>query len=59
MLRGGARAVAGGACRSPLTRAPRRPQVDPVAKRIGAVNTLVRRPDGTLKGYNTDCTAAL
>lgn len=34
-------------------------QVDPVAQRIGAVNTLVRRPDGTLKGYNTDCTAAL
>jgi 3-dehydroquinate dehydratase/shikimate dehydrogenase len=26
---------------------------------IGAVNTLVRRADGTLKGYNTDCTAAL
>ena len=23
------------------------------------MNTLVRRPDGTLKGYNTDCTAAL
>lgn len=34
-------------------------QVDPVAQRIGAVNTLVRRPDGTLKGYNTDCFAAL
>jgi len=36
-----------------------RAQVDPVAKRIGAVNTLVRLPDGTLKGYNTDCFAAL
>lgn len=33
--------------------------MDPVAQRIGAVNTLVRRPDGTLKGYNTDCFAAL
>eukprot|EP00897_Mesotaenium_endlicherianum_P002379 jgi/Mesen1/2169/ME000152S01252 len=26
---------------------------------IGAVNTLVRRPDGTLKGYNTDWGAAI
>jgi 3-dehydroquinate dehydratase/shikimate dehydrogenase len=34
-------------------------QVDPLAQSIGAVNTLVRRADGTLKGYNTDCSAAL
>ena len=33
--------------------------VDPLAARIGAVNTLVRQPDGTLRGYNTDCGAAL
>ena len=44
--------------RARLTRS-RIAQVDPVAARIGAVNTLVRRPDGTLKGYNTDCFAAL
>ena len=29
------------------------------AEQIGAVNTLVRRPDGTLKGYNTDYSAAI
>ena len=28
--------------------------VDPVAKRIGAVNTVVVRDDGTLCGFNTD-----
>jgi shikimate dehydrogenase len=28
--------------------------VDPVAQRIGAVNTVVVRPDGTLRGSNTD-----
>ena len=33
--------------------------VDPIAKKIGAVNTLVRQPDGTLKGYNTDYSAAM
>ena len=33
--------------------------VDPVAAKIGAVNTLVRRADGTLKGYNTDYVAAV
>ena len=33
--------------------------VDPVAAKIGAVNTLVRRADGTLKGYNTDYVAAI
>ena len=34
-------------------------EVDPVAKQIGAVNTLVRQPDGSLKGYNTDYAAAI
>ena len=29
-------------------------QVDPVAARIGAVNTLVVQDDGTLSGFNTD-----
>jgi len=33
--------------------------VDPVAAQIGAVNTLVRQPDGTFKGYNTDSSAAV
>ncbi len=33
--------------------------VDPLAARIGAVNTLVRQADGSLRGYNTDCGAAL
>lgn len=28
--------------------------LDPAAQRIGAVNTVVVRPDGTLHGYNTD-----
>ncbi len=28
--------------------------VEPVARRIGAVNTLVVRPDGSLEGHNTD-----
>jgi len=28
--------------------------VDPLAKTIGAANTLVRKPDGTLHGFNTD-----
>lgn len=28
--------------------------VDPVARRIGAVNTVVVRPDGSLEGRNTD-----
>ncbi len=32
---------------------------DDVASQIGAVNTLIRQPDGTFKGYNTDCSAAL
>jgi 3-dehydroquinate dehydratase/shikimate dehydrogenase len=34
-------------------------EVDEVAAKIGAVNTLVRRSDGTLKGYNTDYSAAI
>lgn len=34
-------------------------EVDPVAQQIGAVNTLVRQEDGTLKGYNTDWSAAI
>ena len=33
--------------------------VDPVAQQIGAVNTLVRQPDGRLKGFNTDWSAAI
>ncbi|XP_020529786.1 bifunctional 3-dehydroquinate dehydratase/shikimate dehydrogenase, chloroplastic isoform X1 [Amborella trichopoda] len=35
-------------------------EVDPVAKSIGAVNTIVRRPsDGKLIGYNTDYFGAI
>ena len=34
-------------------------EVDPVAAQIGAVNTLIRKPDGSFKGYNTDCSAAI
>ncbi|MBA0617605.1 hypothetical protein Godav_027033, partial [Gossypium davidsonii] len=35
-------------------------EVHPIAKSIGAVNTIVRRPmDGKLIGYNTDCEAAI
>lgn len=29
-------------------------ELSPVAKRLGAVNTVVRRPDGRLIGHNTD-----
>ncbi|OJW72889.1 MAG: shikimate dehydrogenase [Sphingomonadales bacterium 63-6] len=29
-------------------------RLDPLATRIGAVNTIVREPDGSLSGYNTD-----
>jgi shikimate dehydrogenase len=28
--------------------------VDPLAKRIGAINTIVAKPDGTLHGFNND-----
>ncbi|KAH0469708.1 hypothetical protein IEQ34_001266 [Dendrobium chrysotoxum] len=35
-------------------------EVDPIAKYIGAVNTLIKRPsDGKLIGYNTDYTGAI
>lgn len=34
-------------------------EVDLVAQQIGAVNTLVRQSDGSLKGYNTDWSAAV
>ncbi|KAL3623286.1 hypothetical protein CASFOL_032102 [Castilleja foliolosa] len=35
-------------------------EVHPLAKSIGAVNTIIRRPDdGKLVGYNTDCEAAI
>ncbi|KAF8776504.1 hypothetical protein HU200_003215 [Digitaria exilis] len=36
--------------------------LDPIARDIGAINTIVRRPDGKLVGYNTDyvgCIAAI
>lgn len=29
-------------------------EIDPIAEKMGAVNTVVRREDGSLKGYNTD-----
>lgn len=29
-------------------------QLSPIAKKLGAVNTIVRRPNGTLYGHNTD-----
>ncbi len=34
-------------------------EADPVAARIGALNTLVRSEDGSLKGFNTDWSAAI
>ncbi|CAA6654210.1 unnamed protein product [Spirodela intermedia] len=35
-------------------------EVDPIAKSIGAVNTIIRRPsDGKLLGYNTDYIGAI
>lgn len=33
--------------------------LDPLAERIGAVNTVVRQEDGTLRGYNTDAAGFL
>eukprot|EP00737_Agarophyton_chilense_P003974 gb/GEZJ01004808.1/.p1 GENE.gb/GEZJ01004808.1/~~gb/GEZJ01004808.1/.p1 ORF type:complete len:563 (+),score=86.45 gb/GEZJ01004808.1/:206-1894(+) len=33
--------------------------IDDVARKIGAMNTVVRERDGTLKGYNTDWVAAI
>jgi 3-dehydroquinate dehydratase/shikimate dehydrogenase len=32
---------------------------DPVAARVGAVNTLIRQPGGGYRGYNTDMSAAI
>jgi len=32
---------------------------DPVAQSIGAINTIIRRPDGKLVGYNTDYIGAI
>lgn len=34
-------------------------EIDPPAQHIGAVNTIARRPDGGLVGYNTDARGAL
>ncbi|KAL6622729.1 hypothetical protein ACP70R_018703 [Stipagrostis hirtigluma subsp. patula] len=34
-------------------------EVDPIARDIGAVNTIVRRSDGKLVGYNTDYVGAI
>jgi shikimate dehydrogenase len=34
-------------------------RLDPLAERIGAVNTIVRENDGTLTGYNTDAAGFL
>lgn len=34
-------------------------EADSVAARIGAANTLVRTPEGKLKAYNTDWSAAI
>ncbi len=33
--------------------------LDPLAEKIGAVNTVVRQTDGTLRGYNTDAAGFL
>lgn len=34
-------------------------ELDPLCRRMGACNTVVRQPDGSLKGYNTDGTGFL
>ena len=34
-------------------------RIEPLAARIGAVNTVVRETDGTLTGHNTDCAGFL
>lgn len=38
---------------------PHLDRLDPLAARIGAVNTIVRAADGTLTGYNTDAAGFL
>ncbi len=38
---------------------PHLARLDPLAKRIGAVNTIVREEDGSLTGYNTDAAGFL
>ncbi len=38
---------------------PHLARLDPLAKRIGAVNTIVRENDGSLTGYNTDAAGFL
>ena len=34
-------------------------EIDPLAARIGAVNTLIRQPDGSYRATNTDVTSAM
>ncbi|XP_031407288.1 bifunctional 3-dehydroquinate dehydratase/shikimate dehydrogenase, chloroplastic-like [Punica granatum] len=34
-------------------------EIDPIAKKIGATNNIVRRPDGTLTAFNTDYIGAI
>ncbi|PKI78211.1 hypothetical protein CRG98_001382 [Punica granatum] len=34
-------------------------EIDPIAKKIGAINNIVRRPDGTLAAFNTDYIGAI
>lgn len=34
-------------------------EADPLAREIGAANTLVRGPGGAFTAYNTDCSAAI
>ncbi|KAG5232535.1 bifunctional dehydroquinate dehydratase/shikimate dehydrogenase [Salix suchowensis] len=34
-------------------------EIDPTAKKIGAINNIVRRPDGTLIAFNTDYIGAI
>ncbi|XP_031405900.1 bifunctional 3-dehydroquinate dehydratase/shikimate dehydrogenase, chloroplastic-like isoform X1 [Punica granatum] len=34
-------------------------EIDPIAKKIGAINNIMRRPDGTLTAFNTDYIGAI